>query len=74
MLQGMTVEYLFHRVWPLEAGDVLFHAAAGGVGRFWRANGRNREGIELIGSAGTDDKCRLALDNGAAPLHQLPQE
>ena len=33
MLQGMTVEYLFHRTTPLNPGDtVLFHAAAGGVG------------------------------------------
>ena len=33
MLQGMTVQYLFHRTTPLQAGDtVLFHAAAGGVG------------------------------------------
>ena len=33
MLQGMTVNYLFHRTTPIKAGDtVLFHAAAGGVG------------------------------------------
>ena len=34
MLQGMTVEYLFHRTTPISKGDqVLFHAAAGGVGQ-----------------------------------------
>jgi len=66
MLQGMTVEYLFHRVWPIEAGDkVLFHAAAGGVGLL-ACQWAKSEGIELIGTAGTDEKCRLALDNGAA--------
>ena len=33
MLQGLTVQYLFHRTVALKAGDtVLFHAAAGGVG------------------------------------------
>jgi NADPH2:quinone reductase len=65
MLQGMTVEYLFHRVWPLKAGDkVLFHAAAGGVGLLACQWARS-EGIELIGTAGTDEKCQLALDNGA---------
>jgi NADPH2:quinone reductase len=33
MLQGMTVEYLFHRTTPIKPGDtVLFQAAAGGVG------------------------------------------
>jgi NADPH2:quinone reductase len=66
MLQGMTVEYLFHRVWPIEAGDkVLFHAAAGGVGLL-ACQWAKSEGIEMIGTAGTDEKCRLALDNGAA--------
>lgn len=66
MLQGLTVEYLFHRVWPLEAGDrVLFHAAAGGVGLLACQWARS-EGIELIGTAGTDEKCKLALEYGAS--------
>ncbi len=65
MLQGMTVEYLFHRVWPLKSGDtVLFHAAAGGVGLL-ACQWAKSEGIELIGTAGTDAKCQLALENGA---------
>jgi len=66
MLQGMTVEYLFHRVWPLGKGDsVLFHAAAGGVGLIACQWARS-EGIELIGTAGTDAKCALAREHGAA--------
>ena len=66
MLQGMTVEYLFHRVWPLSAGDkVLFHAAAGGVGLL-ACQWAKSEGIELIGTAGTDEKCELALASGAS--------
>lgn len=66
MLQGMTVEYLFHRVWPVEKGQtVLFHAAAGGVGLLACQWARS-EGIRLIGTAGTDEKCALALENGAA--------
>ena len=66
MLQGMTVEYLFHRTWPLEAGQsVLFHAAAGGVGLIACQWARS-EGIELIGTAGTDEKCALAQKLGAA--------
>ena len=33
MLQGLTVQYLFRRTFPLKGGEtVLFHAAAGGVG------------------------------------------
>lgn len=66
MLKGMTVEYLFHRTTPLKAGDtVLFHAAAGGVGLI-ACQWAKSEGITLIGTAGTDDKCQLALDHGAA--------
>ncbi len=65
MLQGMTVEYLFHRTTPLKAGDtVLFHAAAGGVGLI-ACQWAKSEGIKLIGTAGTDDKCHEALSNGA---------
>ena len=66
MLQGMTVEYLFHRVSPLSKGDtVLFHAAAGGVGLLACQWARS-EGITLIGTAGTDEKCARALEMGAA--------
>lgn len=65
MLKGMTVEYLFHRTTPLKRGDtVLFHAAAGGVGLIACQWARS-EGITLIGTAGTDEKCRLALAHGA---------
>jgi NADPH2:quinone reductase len=65
MLKGMTVEYLFHRTTPLKSGDtVLFHAAAGGVGLLACQWARS-EGITLIGTAGTDEKCQLALDHGA---------
>lgn len=65
MLKGMTTQYLFHRTTPLKAGDsVLFHAAAGGVGLIACQWARS-EGITLIGTAGTDEKCQLALDHGA---------
>lgn len=65
MLKGMTVEYLFHRTVPLKSGDtVLFHAAAGGVGLL-ACQWAHSEGITLIGTAGTDQKCQLALDHGA---------
>ncbi|MGH1354605.1 MAG: quinone oxidoreductase family protein [Thalassovita sp.] len=65
MLKGMTTQYLLHRTTPLKAGDtVLFHAAAGGVGLIACQWARS-EGITLIGTAGTDEKCQLALDHGA---------
>lgn len=65
MLQGLTVQYLFRRTVPIEKGDtILFHAAAGGVGLIACQWARS-EGINLIGTAGTDEKCALAQENGA---------
>lgn len=65
MLKGLTVQYLFHRTTPLKAGDtVLFHAAAGGVGLI-ACQWAKSEGIRLIGTAGTDEKCALAVAHGA---------
>lgn len=65
LLQGMTVEYLFHRTTPIKPGDtVLFHAAAGGVGLI-ACQWAKSENIRLIGTAGSDEKCHEALANGA---------
>lgn len=65
MLKGLTVDYLFNRTTPISKGDwVLFHAAAGGVGQIACQWARS-EGVNLIATAGTDEKCRLALDLGA---------
>lgn len=65
MLKGLTVEYLFHRTTPIKEGDwVLFHAAAGGVGTLACQWARS-EGIRLIGTAGSDEKCTIAKANGA---------
>ncbi|WP_343628825.1 quinone oxidoreductase [Roseateles sp.] len=69
MLKGMTVQYLLRRTLPqagLQPGDhVLFHAAAGGVGLI-ACQWAKALGLQLIGTAGSDAKCRLALDHGAA--------
>lgn len=65
MLKGLTVDYLFNRTTPIGKGDwVLFHAAAGGVGLIACQWARS-EGIHLIATAGSDGKCRMALDSGA---------
>lgn len=74
MLQGLTVEYLFHRTYPIAKGEtVLFHAAAGGVGLIACQWARS-EGINLIGTAGTDAKCALAAENGATHVINYRQE
>jgi NADPH2:quinone reductase len=66
MLKGLTVDYLFNRTTPIARGDtVLFHAAAGGVGLIACQWARS-EGINLIATAGSDEKCQMALDHGAA--------
>jgi NADPH:quinone reductase len=69
MLKGLTVQYLLKKTLPvagLQPGDhVLFHAAAGGVGLI-ACQWAKALGLKLIGTAGSDDKCQLALDHGAS--------
>ncbi len=69
MLKGLTAQYLLKKTLPqegLQAGDfVLFHAAAGGVGLI-ACQWAKALGLQLIGTAGSDEKCALALANGAA--------
>ena len=69
MLKGLTAQYLLKKTLPVEglvAGDfVLFHAAAGGVGLI-ACQWAKALGLQLIATAGSDAKCQLALDHGAA--------
>jgi NADPH:quinone reductase len=69
MLKGLTAQYLLSRTQPqggLKAGDfVLFHAAAGGVGLI-ACQWARAMGLQLIGTAGSDEKCALAKEHGAA--------
>jgi NADPH:quinone reductase len=66
LLKGMTVEFLFHHTYPLHGGEtILFHAAAGGVGLLACQWARDI-GVHLIGTASTQEKCDLAMQNGAA--------
>ena len=69
MLKGLTAQYLLRKTLPqggLQPGDfILFHAAAGGVGLIvcqWA----QALGYQLIGTAGSDEKCALAREHGAA--------
>ncbi len=69
MLKGLTAQYLLRKTLPqggLQAGDhVLFHAAAGGVGLI-ACQWAKALGLQLIGTAGSDEKCALAREHGAA--------
>ena len=65
MLKGMTVQYLIRRTYRVKAGDtVVFHAAAGGVGTI-ACQWLKALGVKVIGTAGSAEKCELALRNGA---------
>ena len=64
MLQGMTVEYLLRRTYPVRSGDtVLFHAAAGGVGLI-ACQWAKHLGATVIGTVGSDEKAELARAHG----------
>jgi len=69
MLKGLTAQYLLKKTLPaegLQPGDfILFHAAAGGVGLI-ACQWAKALGLKLIGTAGSDAKCKLALEHGAA--------
>ncbi|SFL49604.1 quinone oxidoreductase family protein [Rugamonas rubra] len=74
MLQGLTVQYLFHRTVALKAGDtVLFHAAAGGVGLI-ACQWAKVMGVTLIGTVGSDEKGALALAHGASHVINYNKE
>jgi NADPH2:quinone reductase len=77
MLKGLTVQYLLKRTLPqggLHAGDhILFHAAAGGVGLI-ACQWAKALGLQLIGTAGSDEKCALAKAHGAAHVINYAKE
>jgi NADPH:quinone reductase len=65
MLQGMTAHYLTHSTFPVQEGQsVLVHAAAGGVGLLLCQLAKMR-GATVIGTAGTEEKAKLAKSAGA---------
>jgi len=77
MLKGLTVQYLLRRTLPqggLAKGDfVLFHAAAGGVGLI-ACQWARALGLQLIGTASTDEKCAAARAHGAAHVINYARE
>jgi NADPH2:quinone reductase len=64
MLKGMTAEYLLNRTFKVGPQTVLlFHAAAGGVGLI-AGQWAKALGATVIGTAGSEDKIKLALEHG----------
>jgi NADPH2:quinone reductase len=65
MLKGLTVEYLLHRSYKVEPGNViLVHAAAGGVGLIL-CQWAKAIGATVIGTVGTQEKAQAARQHGA---------
>jgi len=64
MTKGLTTNYLITKTYHLKAGEtVLFHAAAGGVGQIF-AQWANSIGAKVIGTVGSDEKIKIAQENG----------
>lgn len=64
MLQGMTVEYLVRRTYPVKRGDtVVIHAAAGGIGLIF-CQWAKHLGATVIGTVSSDEKAKLAKAHG----------
>jgi NADPH2:quinone reductase len=64
LMKGMTVEYLLNRCFAVGPGhQVLFYAAAGGVGAIAGQWGRHL-GARMIGVTGGEARCALARAQG----------
>ena len=74
MLQGLTVQYLFRRTFPLRSGEtILFHAAAGGVGLI-ACQWAKALGVTMIGTVGSDEKGELAKAHGCTHVINYNKE
>ncbi len=64
MMKGMTAQYLFRQVYPLQGGEtILYHAAAGGVGLI-ACQWARALGVTMIGTVSTEAKAEAARANG----------
>ncbi|WP_409525439.1 quinone oxidoreductase family protein [Nitrincola sp. MINF-07-Sa-05] len=74
IFKGLTAEYLITRCYSVKAGDtVLFHAVAGGVGQI-ACQWLSHIGANVIGTVSTEDKARIAKENGCHHVINYSQE
>lgn len=74
MLKGMTAEYLLLRTYPVgPETTLLFHAAAGGVGLI-ACQWAKSLGATVIGTVGSAEKAKLALEHGATHVINYREE
>lgn len=68
MMKGMTAQYLFRQVYPLQGGEtILYHAAAGGVGLI-ACQWARALGVRMIGTVSTDEKAAIARAHGCSEV------
>ena len=66
LLKGMTVEYLFERLYVIKKDEfVLFHAAAGGVGTI-ASQWAKSIGCKMIGTVSNKKKAEEAIQGGCS--------
>lgn len=66
MMKGLTAQYLFRQVYPLNGGEtILYHAAAGGVGLV-ACQWARALGVNMIGTVSTEAKAEVARAHGCA--------
>ena len=74
LTKGRTVEYLFNRTYSLKEGDnILFHAAAGGVGLI-AGQWAKAIGVNAIGIVGSESKIQIAKDSGYSQVFAMDDE
>ncbi|NRG18818.1 quinone oxidoreductase [Rhizobiales bacterium] len=74
MLKGMTARYLLRRTYKVTSETtLLFHAAAGGVGLI-AGQWARKLGATAIGTAGSPEKVKLALENGYSDVINYREE
>ena len=63
MTKGITTFYLLHKTYPVKSGEnILFHAAAGGVGQIFGQWAKSL-GCNVFGTVGSDEKIEKAKQN-----------
>lgn len=66
LFKGMTAQYLLRRTHAVKPGEmIIVHAAAGGVGQILAGWGKAL-GAFVVGTAGSPEKCAVALKAGCA--------
>ena len=74
MTKGLTTYYLLHKTYPVSGDEnILFHAAAGGVGQIFCQWAKSL-GCKVIGTVGSEEKVEIAKKNGCDEIINYNKE